>query len=204
MTDLIQQAGDSPAYGRTWTVHFTPTRVAELRIVQRGDSGPNTMWSINEIRLWNAQNEIIPRASWKLTAHPNRWDVPLLMDGLEVTRWRSWEALRRGMWIDVQLNPPEMIDRADIQYDNSQRESQMDTSVRDEEGLWRGTGPSSWHVSQFPDLRRETARVLKQAGIQYLEVNRDAWNQKPFYGDFTGWGVHLLAATPHSLLLEIK
>jgi hypothetical protein len=203
MTDLIQQAGISPAYSRTWTVHFAPTRVAELRIVQHGDSGPNTMWSINEIRLWNTQNEIIPRASWQLNAQPNRWDVPLLMDGLEVTRWRSWEALRRGMWIDVRLNPPEMVDRADIEYDDSQWDSQMEMSVRDDGGQWHGAGPSSWHVSRFPDSRREATRVLKQAGIQYLEVNRDAWNQQPFYGDFTGWGVRLLAATPHSLLLEI-
>lgn len=203
MTDWIRQASNTPGYGRTWTVNFPLARVRGLRLVQTGQGGEDAMWGINEVRMWNGETAVRPKTSWKLNADPNPWDVPLLVDGSEVTRWRSWEGLRPGMWVEMRFDASETIDRAEIVCNDGQWDSRMEASVLNDGGHWSPGGPSSWRVNQLVDLRREATQALKRSGVHYLEMSLQAWNDKPFRGDVAAWGVRLVASTPRSVLLAV-
>jgi hypothetical protein len=200
MIDLIQQASHFPDYERTWNARFPRMPIGEVRIVQTAREDRSRIWSVNEIRLWNGPAQIKPESP-VLNAQPNPWDMPLALDGSAITRWRSWEALRPGMWIDLKFEPAETIDRIEILCADGGYGSEMAARVRSGAGAWI-TVPSSWSVGLLPDLRRQATAELKHSGVQYLEVNRDEW-AKIFHGDFTGWGVRLVASSTHSLLLKV-
>lgn len=153
--------------------------------------------------MWNGETAVRPKTSWKLNADPNPWDVPLLVDGSEVTRWRSWEGLRPGMWVEMRFDASETIDRAEIVCNDGQWDSRMEASVLNDAGHWSPGGPSSWRVNQLVDLRREATQALKRSGVHYLEMSLQAWNDKPFRGDVAAWGVRLVASTPRSVLLAV-
>jgi len=105
------------------------------------------------------------------------------------------------MWIDLKFDPALTMDRIEILCADGGYGSEMEAHIRSGEGAWI-TAPSSWSVGVLPDLRRQATAELKSSGVRYLEVNRDEWS-KIFHGDFTGWGVQLVASTTHSLLLKV-
>jgi hypothetical protein len=204
MTDLIQQAANAPQFGRrVWTATFPHAPVRALRIMQSGRGPTDTMWSVNEIRLWNGAARVPPSAAWHLDAHPNPWDLPLALDGLETTRWRSWETIRPGMSIDIRFDAPQTIDRLELVSNDSQWESRMTASILAQQGGWRSASAASWQIQPPLDLRQETNEQLKRSGIRYIQFDRQAWLAEPFRGDFAGWGFHQIGATPDSLLLQV-
>ena len=204
MTDWIQQAGSSPGDGRTWTVDLPQAPIRGIRLIQTAAGSPEAMWSINEIRLLKGDTAVGPKPSWHVEARPNPWDVSLLFDGSEATRWRSWEARRRGMWIEVMFDRAEALDRAEIVCNDGQTDSRMDALLLDETGQWSPAGPSSWRETSVVDLRREATQALKRSGVSYLLVGRPAWDGDLFRGDSAAWGVRLLASTPESVLLAVE
>ncbi len=80
---------------------FAPRELRKLRVVQTA-SLPYNQWSIAEMRIFGNTNAELPRDSaWRLTAHPNPWDVQLAFDNSPVTRWRSWQPAAPGMYVQV-------------------------------------------------------------------------------------------------------
>ena len=87
---------------------FPPRELRKLRVVQTA-SLPHNQWSIAELRVSNRQSELPRDPGWRLTAHPNPWDVQLAFDNSPVTRWRSWQPATPGMYVEVEfgrLNAP--------------------------------------------------------------------------------------------------
>jgi hypothetical protein len=204
MSDLIFGAADSPRDGsRTWTATFPPSRVRELRIIQTGRGTGQAMWSVNEIRLWAAGAPVPYSPLWRLRAWPDPWDIGLAFDGSEATRWRSWDTLRPGMWIDIQLDRAVALDRVDVLSHDGQWESRMAVSLLTESGEWKPAIQSSWRIDPPLDLRRQAAMELKRSGVRFIEVSREEWNGWPFHADFAGWGVRQVAANRQSVLLRV-
>ena len=205
MADLILTAGNAPIHGsRVWTSRLPQVRAIELRIAQTGRGAGDSMWSINEVRLRSEGAELPRRSAWELRALPNPWDVELAFDGVEATRWRSWDTLRPGMWIDVRFDKPHMVDTVEVVCHDPQWESQMTASVLSETGEWKTADSSQWQSNIAPsDLRKQATRELRRAGIRYIELKRDAWRREPFFADGPGWGVREVASSNPSVLLSI-
>ena len=81
---------------------FAPRELSKLRVVQTA-SLPDSQWSIAELRVFNGSAELPRNPGWRLTAHPNPWEVQLAFDNSPVTRWRSWEPAAPGMYMEVDL-----------------------------------------------------------------------------------------------------
>src|SRR3984957_3607030 len=78
---------------------FAPRQLRKLRVVQTA-SVPGNQWSIAELRVFSGGSELARGGDWRLTAHPNPWDVQLAFDNSPVTRWRSWEPAAPGMYVE--------------------------------------------------------------------------------------------------------
>ena len=204
MSDMILAAAYLPTNGgRTFTATFPKAAIRELRIAQMGHGAGQAMWSVNEIRIWSDGAPLPASPRWRWSAHPNPWDIALVSDGAPATRWRSWETLRPGMWIDVRFDRRQAIDRVDVIGYDPQWESRMAVSVLTVGGQWMPAGESHWSSDPPPDLRRQATQELKRAGVRFIEMRGEAWNREPFRGDCAGWGVHEVASTPQTVLLGV-
>jgi len=93
---------------RRLTFHFPPRPVRRLRVVQSA-SGSLVSWSVNELRIFAGDTELAREPQWRLTAHPNPWEVQMAFDNNPITRWRSWEPLFPGCtskWISAAWRRP--------------------------------------------------------------------------------------------------
>lgn len=204
MSDLIFAAAYVFVNGsRTFTAAFPKTGVRELHIAQTGQGEGEQMWSVNEIQLWSEGALVPPSPLWQWHAQPNPWDIALLFDGSQATRWRSWETLNPGMFIDVRFDRVLAIDTVDVVSHDPQWESRMAVSALTESGEWKPAARSSWRSCPPPDLRKNATQEIKRSGIRFIEMRTEAWNREPFRADCAGWGVHQIASTPHSVLLSI-
>ena len=88
---------------------FEPRQLRRLRAIQTAQ--PNReMWSVNEFQIFSRGMPLLPDGNWRLSANPNPWDVPLAFDNSAVTRWRSWDRAKPGMFIEVDFGKPLLID----------------------------------------------------------------------------------------------
>jgi hypothetical protein len=146
----------------------------------------------------------LPRTpGWRLNAFPTPWDIGLAFDGSEATRWRSWDRLRPGMWIDIRLDRVEELDHFDVLCNDGQWESRMAAFALTSAGQWELPRWTDWHTDPPADLRGEAMSAIKRAGIRYIAVSRPRWEGEPFRGDFQGWGVRQIGSTPALVLLEV-
>ncbi len=76
---------------RILTFQFPPRQLRKLRIVQTASVPDEAQWSVSELRVFSGGRELPRDPQWRLTAHPNPWDIQLAFDNSSVTRWRSWQ-----------------------------------------------------------------------------------------------------------------
>ena len=97
-------------YFYNWRFEFAPQslRAVQFRIPS---SYPNE-WDADEVQFDSAGEQLDPSPAWTLRAKPNVWEAPLAFDGLTLTRYRTWEPVRRGMFLEVDFDRPRTIDAA--------------------------------------------------------------------------------------------
>ena len=69
-------------------------------------------WDINEVQLFSGEDRVFNSPQWTLGGWPNRWEAPLAFDGNLATRWRTWETVRAGMYLDIELGNPQRLTSA--------------------------------------------------------------------------------------------
>ncbi len=200
--DLIYANEDSATEPRwRWTAHFTRALARQVRISQLAASPE--LWTINEIHLLRGGKRLPAAPQWRWNAYPNPWDIGFLFDGREVTRWRSWEQMRPGMYVQVEFIRPELIDGVDFLSGNDPSATKMDPRLLDDSGHWLPAVSVGWHQDPPVDLRRAATQELQRQGIRYLLISQDAWDAHVFREDPQLWGIHELASTNQATLYEI-
>jgi hypothetical protein len=86
---------------------WTPHPMSALRI--RMPQASPVEWVIGEIQLFSGDYRIFGSPQWQLQAWPNVWELPLAFDENQATRWRTWDPIRAGMFVEVDF------DRADAE-----------------------------------------------------------------------------------------
>src|SRR5580704_9098354 len=107
------------------------------------------------MQFFLGNEEIRPSAKWTLASSSFPWDIGLAFDRNPVTRWRSWEPIHPGMWIDVDFGAPVQIDRVELHGSLDEQ----DTDVKLEgvnASLTKLDGPPSG------DLRRLATATVKR------------------------------------------
>ncbi len=172
---------------------FDERAVRKLRVVQTAAGSPE-QWSISEFRVYRGGEELGRLPTWRLRAEPNPWDVQRAFDNSPATRWKSWQAIYDGMWVELDFGGEQAVDSILLECSADQ----WNTRLRLE--AWSGTG--GWREmtaelieSRTPaprGYRRLVARELKRAGVRYIIARDHEFGQHDYRERPQAWGITLL------------
>jgi hypothetical protein len=182
-----------------WAAVFPETRARQVLILQNAKSP--AMWSIAEIRFSQAGKTFPVSADWD--SWPNPWDIGLAHDGLEVTRWRSWEPMRPGMRVSARMHQGYPIDRVEVLSGNGPWETQMNVRILADNGVWVNPVSADWLADPPTDLRKGATQAIKRQGFRYVVFSRFSWHEQAYRANPPLWGMHEVLSTANSTLYEI-
>jgi hypothetical protein len=190
---------------RRLTFRFAPRTVRRVRIVQSASS-PVENWGVNELRVYNGKGELAREPQWRLTARPNPWEVQMAFDGNPITRWRSWQPMSSGMYIEVDFGRPESVDRVEIDATPDQHNVRLSLmgQVRSDIPWDQLAGaPQETQVQAPANLRQLATFEIKWQGIEYLIIDKGDFTAEDMRKDPTQWGLTIVGDRRDSRLYRI-
>jgi hypothetical protein len=175
---------------------FAPRTLSRVRLVQNAQS-PTEIWSIGQMNVFLGSEEIRPVKIWQIKASTFPWDLALAFDRNPVTRWRSWEPMHPGMWIDVNFGAPVQMDRVELHC--SPDEQDVDVKLE-------GVNTSLTKLDEPPseDLRRLATETIRKRGIDYLLIAPGHWLTADIESDPERWGLKKIADRGDAWLYQIQ
>ena len=154
---------------RKLTFQFAPREIRKLRVVQTANA-PQQQWSISELRVFHGGMELARDPAWRLTAHPNPWEVQLAFDNSPVTRWRTWQPATPGMYVEVDFGKLQTVDTMVVETSPDAAGTKVLAEGLDANGQWitLSDHPVESINPIHTSLRREAAAELKARGIRYV------------------------------------
>lgn len=206
LQDILWSAmNNDRAPGRVVKFHFPERLVRRLRVIETART-PGQVWSVSELRVF-AEGKQIPRApEWRLSAHPNPWDVQLAFDNSPVTRWRTWQDAEPGMYIQIDFGRPQAVDSVLIETSNDTDKSSLAVEELTNEAGWNviNAPPEPSERPIRASLRRAAAEEFKARGVRYLLIDDGAWGAKDFRLYSDAWGVRCIGQSKDSRLYHIE
>ncbi len=154
---------------RKLAFQFARHAIRKLRVVQTANA-PMDQWSISELRVFDGGKELPRDSAWRLTAHPNPWEVQLAFDNSPVTRWRTWQPAAPGMYVEVDFERMQTVDGVVVETSPDAANTKIIVEGLDANGQW--TTLSDHPVESInpihTSLRRAAAAELKARGIRYV------------------------------------
>ena len=125
---------------------------------------------MHELRIFDGDREWARDPHWRLTAHPDPWRLPNLLDGKLTTFWICGDTLRFGQFVQMDFGQAEQADSVRIETSPNQWGIRLHLEGQDAAGVWRPlpSQPEFSGVPPPPTLRRLVAEELKRRGIDYL------------------------------------
>lgn len=195
--------GEAPV--RRLTFAFDDGRYQRLRLRQlRTSVGDH--WAVNEWRVMRKGKEVARAPEWRMRAWPNPWDVQLAFDNNPATRWRSWEPLKPGMMLELDLAAPRWMDSVVLEQTNEQANAEVELYGQDYKGVWTklgGNGQAS-EVPMMRGLRRAAMDALRAEGIRYFLANPDDPGSADYRLNSAMWGLKLVQETNGARLYFIE
>ncbi len=190
---------------RVLTFHFPPRELRRIRVVET-TSVPESQWSISEMRVFAGEQELPREPNWRLTAHPNPWDVQLAFDNSPVTRWRSWQPPEPGMYVQIDFGRGQRLDSVVVESsgDASNTKIRLDGSADDDKWATLAPAPVESVRPSRISLRQAAAAELKARGIRYLLVTDDNVGASDFRSYTSLWGMKLLEQRGSARLYYIE
>lgn len=171
---------------------FAPQAARKIRVSQT--AAGTDIWSVTELRVFRAGKELARGEGWRLRARPNPWDVQLAFDNSPVTRWRSWEAIRPGMFVEVDFGAAETIDAVFIDAVPDQYQARLRLEALDPDGRWRvlSDAPETAALMPKAGLKRAAMREFKARGAGYLVLFESDYAWTSVVADPAAWGLALV------------
>ncbi len=161
---------------RILTFHFQPRQLRKVRVVQTANV-PDHQWAIGELRVFNGDPKFataeLPRdATWRLTAHPNPWDVQLAFDNSPVTRWRSWQPAEPGMYMEVDFGRLQNANAVVVESSDDAGPTKVKLEGMGADGMWTTLSDQPVQSRQpvRASLRLAATSELKARGIHYVLI----------------------------------
>jgi hypothetical protein len=197
LTDTVNMGWADGFQPRVVDKFTFPERTAHrLRVLQTANPGdPDLQWSIHELRFFHNGVELPRRPEWRLRAWPNPWDVQMAFDNSPATRWRSWEAVSPGMYLDVDFGRAELVDEVRIERSRDYR-TRVEVQAYEDAGTWTKIAdmPDSSPMEPPASLRRAATRELLARGIRYLMVEDNNYAASDIRDDPEFWGLNQIAS----------
>jgi hypothetical protein len=170
-----------------------PERTARrFRVLQTATvDDPQLQWSVHELRFFHNGIEIPRRPEWRLRAWPNPWEVQLAFDNSPATRWRTWERVTPGDYLDVDFGRDEAVDEVRLNTSVDYSVMQLQVEALDASGKWTlvAKNPKVETVEPKSSIRRAATYELKAHGIHYFVVGDDNYGADDFRDDPEAWGL---------------
>lgn len=178
---------------RQLTFRFDALELSAVRVVQTERGGPDH-FSVGEMRVFLGERELARRPLWRLRAWPKPWDVQLAFDNSAATRWRSWQALEPGMFVEVVFPRPQRLDRVVLECSRDQYRTRLRLEGRLPSGQWRVLSEQPQEAELPPPigLRRAAVHELKRRGVHYLLIWDEDFGAEDFRRNAVVWGVTFL------------
>jgi 4-amino-4-deoxy-L-arabinose transferase-like glycosyltransferase len=183
--------------------NWTSRALTGLRI--RIPQSSQAEWYVHELLLTSGDSQVFNRPEWQLRAWPNVWDLPLAFDENQATRWRTWEPIRAGMFVEVDFDGAQVLSGA------------LMITPYDLPFEFYGNESDGWHLlTPHPvntprtvgDVRRAATSAVRRAGFRYiLAYNGNEGNGavgSTIVGHEAEWGLESVADLGPIALLRIK
>jgi 4-amino-4-deoxy-L-arabinose transferase-like glycosyltransferase len=126
-------------------------------------------WDLSEIRLYSGADRVHSSPQWQLRGWPNPWEAPVAFDDNFASRWRSWEPMRPGMFVEVLLDRPQLLTSAVLYSHTPVYNVPVEFYGLEVNGNWKLLSAHPARVLRpKEDLRRAAVRYLKRSGISYI------------------------------------
>ncbi len=184
--------------------HFPAQRVQKIRVLQT--AWGRDLWSVAELRVLQARRELERTPIWRLRAWPKPTDVPMAFDGSPATRWRSWQSISPGMFIEVDLGRAELIDSVNVDASADQPQVRLRLVAQDLSGRWRTLAeqPQTVELPSPLGLRRAAVQELLARGVGYLVMHDSDFGAQDFRDNAELWGLKLLGQRGTGRLYELS
>lgn len=190
---------------RVFKFDFAPRQLSKLRVVQTA-SLPDSQWSIAELRVFNGSVELPRNPDWRLTAHPNPWDVQLAFDNSPVTRWRSWQPAEPGMYVEVDFGQPQTASAVVVESSEDSGAAKMKIEGMGGDGAWvtLSDHPVESRQPIRASLRLAATAELKARGIHYLVIKPENPGANDLRRYPAYWGLTVAGSVGDVRLFHIK
>jgi len=196
-----------PEFQPTWqhSFRFPAQPLAKIRVVQTAAGGPD-LWSVSELRVFEGLRELPRSPIWRLRAWPNPWDVQSAFDNSPVTRWRSWQSLFSGMFLEVDFGRPTTIDSVRLDCSGDQYLVRMKLEGQEPSGTWKtlADSPQQAELPPPPRLRRAAIEEVQARGIDYLVIQDSDFGADDFRQKAPLWGIRLVGERRGLRLYELN
>jgi hypothetical protein len=187
---ILTPMAEGQAPTRILKFQFPARTLQRLRVTQT-QRVPGIQWSVTELRVFSQGQELPRLPGWRLTAHPNPWDVQLAFDNSPVTRWRSWQDAEPGMYIQTDFGAPKSVDSVVVETSSDAQGTKLEVEDQSPDGKWNPIASTS-EESERPirvSLRLAATRELKARGIRYFLVDDGQWGDKDWRLYPKAWGI---------------
>ena len=182
---------------------FAPLAARKIRVSQT--AAGKDIWSITELRVYRAGKELARGDGWRLRARPNPWDVQLAFDNNPVTRWRSWEAIRPGMFVEVDFGAAETVDAVFLDTVPDQYQARWRLEAMGPDGRWSvlSDAPETAALKPKAGLKWAAMQEFKARGVGYLVLFDADYAWTSVTADPASWGLAIAGEAGGSRLYRI-
>jgi hypothetical protein len=170
---------------------WTPQPILGLRI--RLPRAYPAEWSIHDVMLFSGEYRIYNSPQWRLRAWPNVSEAPLAFDESEATRWRTWQPMRAGMYLQAEFDHAQMLSGAVMTSPTPIFHVPFEFYGRGRDGWRLLTARPEVALRQLPDLRAAAAKAIHDAGFSYILAATGEQGNAPLAAAMDGhaaeWGM---------------
>ena len=184
---------------------FAPRELRKVRVVQTA-SVPQQQWAVSELRVFADGRELPRDAAWRLTAHPNPWEVQLAFDNDPVTRWRSWQPAEPGMYMEIDFGGSQKVNAVVVESSGDTAATKIKLEGLAGDGKWSSLAerPEESVRASRTSLRQAATAELKSRGIRYVLVTDDNIGANDFRSYARLWGMKCVAQQGTARLYEVE
>ncbi len=181
-------------------------RVVQTNTPRRGDEWEKDLWSVFEMRVFIHGGEVERKPVWRVWAQPNPWGAGLAFDGSPATRWRSWERIRAGMFLQAEFGDSQRADEVRLLMSEDQYGVQMRVEGKTPGGAWRQlTGEPAKRRSPVPlTLRRLSMQEMRRGGVTHLLIHENDYAWPDLSRNARAWGIREIGSVDAYHLFQLE
>ena len=165
-------------------------------------------WQIHEITLYSGEYPVSAGPEWELRAWPNEWELPLAFDGNPATRWRTWEPIQAGMYVEVDFDRALTLSGAVMTSPTAAYGLPFEFYGREGDGWHLLTSRPVVTEKHLGDVRMAATKAVQRAGFGYiLAYNSNEGNgalSAAMVGHEMEWGLEKTAQIGPAVLFRIE